>query len=1452
MSRRLFFNGFLPGLFLLSCSFGIEPQAADRATLDLTGAWQYQKVSELNYPPPANWLSTTVPGYLSGGPYEKAWFRRSVTLPGSLDRQRVKLRFGGVKYNSTVRVNGQVVGGCTNGYNPFVLDITATALPGQVNEILVGLTDWTGLFSTPVDFSNLAPGEGYRDRAKDVVVAPIGGHFDLYGLWEPVSIELVPEVSVADVFVQPSHRHQRIEVRVRLRNESGGAATVALRNRVLDTTAGGLVLPPLEVLLAAGSTTEVEVSAPWPDPRRWNLDDPHLNHLETSLEIAGAATDAVTNRFGFREFWVSGESFHLNGTPLHLRATSCWPPVQFMDRAAIRAVLEEVKAGNNNAFRLHTQPWPKLWYEVADEVGLLIVEEAAVWCDPRAYRLSDPVFWAHYAEHLTAAVERDRNHPSIVLWSLENEILHCGGDGLYAGTANELAELGRLVKSLDPTRPITYEADLDPGGVADVLGLHYPHEYPDHVLWPDTAYWMDQPITKRYAPGGTWKWDRTKPLYIGEYLWVPETAAQTLTILHGDVAYADPRGYRNLAKALTWRMQTEAYRDYGVSAFCPWTMFEDPAAGPGPLGLNPAENLLYQTQAAAYEANAVFVREYDSRFFAGETVSRTLKIYNDTPAPGTFTLRWGTGADLSTRLLTLEPAGRTTEVVTFSVPTQSGTFAFRVELLRDGMPVYSNTLPYVAVAKSALRLQPGIRLGLFDPVGATAALFRREGVTFQTVTNLLTDPCETFSVLVVGRNGLVADPLPEVGLDSVADRWQRFAQRGGWVLVLEQTDYPRWMPLGLALIDEPTHFAFPVADHPVVAGLTPEDLRWWRENHRVADRTIRIPSRGNFRVLAHVGANDGLERAVLLESRWGRGGLLCSQGRLIEAYDTEPMAGRLLQRLLDSCTPAAERSRPAALLTEANSAAAATLGHIGLLAERIAGHVAETDLTRYHAVLVAGDTNTWNEAQSNLQRLTQYARAGGILWLHRPPETFLNAVASSLLQDLTWETSLPLPVLRSDAAQPPGWFTSHDLYWADDPGSWSRAAVLSSNIACRAYRAQFTLTNHTTLPVENMPVKSTGQSVSGGWALYQNGYVAQTISVSEAGRYLFGVQARGTPALGVYPRLVLRIDGVFADVVGVSSASYRLFTLGATLSAGSHELTLEFDNDAWNPPNEDRNLYLDFVRYGRATAADGAEWLTRPGVLARIESGEGTILLDEIQWENPGKHLTKAERLLSSLLTSFDIAMLPSRGLRLEAESMTPMGFGAGSSATNQGLFWYYAAGRLESRVRFNATGRYSFDVTALGTPAAGGWPRIELRINGSLRGTIEVNNANLSTYRLQLNVNAGTHTVAFAYVNDFYQPPEDRNVALDSIWIQPEPRPEILDATFQPEPAQLSLSWTSAAGQTNDLEFSPDLSASGWTTLTSVVSAGLIARWVDEGSASGTPPASAERPRGFYRLRTR
>ncbi len=1447
MTNRPWIRGavWLAGLWIWGL---LTPRLAARESLDLSGVWQYQEVSQLQYPPPSSWQTLTVPGYLEGYNYERAWFRKVFLLPASFSGQRIKLEFGGVKFDSSVWVNGQAVGGRLNGYDAFALDITGAALPGQTNELLVAVSDWTALFATAVSFDGLEPGVSPRSHVRDTILAPIGGRYDLYGIWQPVRIDAVAAVSVADVFAMPSVRQGKLGIRIEVRNETEAPQPVLLSNAVRDGDAVALALPDQTLVLGPMTTNRIDVEQVWPGVRRWSPADPHLYEIETRIRIGGAAVDTVRTRFGFRELWAEGEHLVLNGTRIHLLATSCWPPARPLEEGAIRRILLDVKAGNNQAFRLHTQPWDKTWYRVADEVGLLIVEEAAVWCDPRAYRLGDPVFWKNYADHLEAAVRRDRNHPSIVMWSLENEILHCGGGSIAAGTAGELARLGGQVKELDPTRLITYEADLDPDGAADVIGLHYPHEYPENHLWPDTAWWMDRPIPKDFAPGGQWKWERDKPLYVGEFLYVPGTAAADFTILFGDAAYADVSRCRDLAKEMTWQMQIEAFRDYGVSAMCPWTMFEDPAVSSSDLDLRTNLNRLYQAQRAAYHPNAVFVRERDSRFFPGEPVARTLIVLNDTLEPGLFTLEWRCGDQSGTRSFTMEAAGRRSETVVFAAPSGLGSFEWSFELKRGDATVFSDARACVVRPQTALAVPAGIRLGVFDPSGETAALFRRLGLAFEVATNLSSASYGSTDVLVIGRNALTQEGVLEVGRSSVAGRWEQFMDGGGWIVVLEQTVYPDWMPLELSLEESAAHFAFPVRDHPLVEGLGESDLRWWRGDHRVADRVLRIPSRGNFRVAAHVGSRRGLEYAALIEGGIGRGGLIASQFRLVERFDREPVASALLQRVL-SC--ACERrltwaSRPLGIAVEGGSSAERVLGDLGVLGEPVMGQLRQLDPMRHPVVWVGGGDMVWSEAVETLPGLARYVDRGGWLVLHRPSEAFLGAGASSLLGGIEWAPETADWVLRRAVEGDGSHLTSHDLHWVEQVGNWDRAEVLSTNVARRAYRKSFNASVLGIVEAEAMPIKTTGAAVSSGWALYSNGHLAQTIQFPATGAYLFAAVARGTLAMGIGPRLALRIDGAVVDAVSVATNSWRTYSMMADVSAGSHELALVFDNDEYRPP-EDRNLYLDQIRFGLDPNPGSVRLLTRPGCVASLARGAGGILLDEIRWEDEEINRVKAERAVSTILSDLGVGLRVPVRLRLEAESMRPVEMAA--VTTNAGVVYCNSNGRLETRVVFADTANYTFELLARGMPAAGLDPLVELRVDGVNRKTFAVGAGSFQRYAVELRIVRGAHTVAVAFVNDFYAPPEDRNVAIDRLTITPETSPRMRRIGIEPEGGEVHIGWETPAAKACEVLVQGDAVGSGWQAVERLEAGASWRTWVDDGTQTGGLPGASGRR--FYRVRT-
>jgi len=276
-------GGVLALLVLLVGLAGSPPRAvAGRVEMDLSGIWQYQNVTNLSFPPSNNWQTVTVPGFLSGWQYNHAWFRCVFTPPSSMAGTQLKLRFGGAKFNSQVYLNGTFIGSYLNGYEPFDFDVTAAANAGQTNELIVGVTDWTATFSTNVDFSGLPANQDPRNYVQNVIRAPIGGRYDLYGLWQPVKLLSVPAVAIADVFLMPSVRTQQLTVRLTLRNDGATAQSVNVTNRVFAGATAALTLPSQQLTIPPGLTS-VDISAAWTNAHWWSHFDPYLYSLQTTV-----------------------------------------------------------------------------------------------------------------------------------------------------------------------------------------------------------------------------------------------------------------------------------------------------------------------------------------------------------------------------------------------------------------------------------------------------------------------------------------------------------------------------------------------------------------------------------------------------------------------------------------------------------------------------------------------------------------------------------------------------------------------------------------------------------------------------------------------------------------------------------------------------------------------------------------------------------------------------------------------------------------------------------------------------------------------------------------------------------------------------------------------------------------------------------------------------------------
>lgn len=1384
-------------LLLSSIGFIVPTFAATRQEVSLNGAWEMVKVRSLDAPPPASgWQPFNVPGVVSGHDYERAWFRRKFSAPSQWQGKRVFVHFGGVKYHSRVFVNGQHVGGCFNGYDAFELDVTDAVRFGAENELRVGVHDWTGIFTgAPVNFGEVRGRDELRSVPRDRLLAPIGGHFSMFGLWDDVTLRVVPPVHFREIFVRPSVRKQRLEVDVTVVNAGCEPFAGTIEGRIFPYDGSprdadgqwqargkvAAVFPAMKVGVSPGQQKSLTLRLNKPPLQWWSPHQPRLYVLE--LRFDKSDSDVRRERIGFRELWVQGGDFYFNGAKIHLLATSWWPPTTPPATADIAAQMRAIKRMNAFCFRTHTQPWQRRWYEVADEVGLLMIPEGAVWNDDDVYRVNDPVFWQNYAAHLKAMVRTLRNHPSVVMWSLENEFYGARAKD-NTPVEDELARLGTLVKREDPTRPITYESDGDPGGVADVIGLHYPNEYPERRLWPNDAFWMGTPRLIHGGGGMFWDekpflWDRRKPLYIGEYLWVPSRDPAPHTVFFGDEAYKDHAAYRTLGKAFAWRMQMLAYRHDEVSGQSPWTVIEH-----GPLD---ERNPCWVAHRDLYRPLAAFLREFDSRFFAGETVTRTVEIFNDTFADQprtqfhwslwdgkkavaqgsqTMDLKSGDHREWTLRVLMPRVQARTRLTLRLTLRV-NGAEHFREDYAMDVFP------------RPQRWSLPNGRLFLYDPKGSLRRVWERDKVPFRgldkdALLHLLEfewDRLKDGGILVIGPGALTrvagqeSTPIIGVGSEYKArlDAWLKAHWR---VLVLEQTDAASdWLPVRLS--GQSSTMAFPqMPSHPVLRGLSAEDFRWWRGDHLVSHHEPLRPVQGGGRALVVSGTEQGLSHAPLLEVPQGDSVYLLCQLQVVSKLETEPVARLLLERMIHYL---ATYSPPrGATLCFGPPALQQQLTRLGVEWRPLKDwrSLRSPDV---QLLILQADGETLAQHAATLR---SFLEAGGQVFVHRPPPQDFDRVRAALHLPLEMQPYRG-PALRAEgvgakqiASPLLESLTREDLYWLErhEGSPWS-STPLASDAAEGIFARRVEVLGGTTFEAER-DVELEGAIV---WAEGEGVLFATVgrghwkLNLPETGSYVLGLTASGTPVDNVYPMAEVFLDDQRIGALYVGSRTPRLYTIPFQAKAGEHRLTVAFTNDANRPP-EDRNLFVDKFVWARDTGDANLENLTVPAALVRLPVGKGNLILSAVRWDDAGRNQRRAQRFVSSLLTSLGARFRgQTRTSVVEAERMEPQ----------PNLPWFRreadhvymgSSGYMEGRVRVAAAGRYRVWLWARGTPADDEYPIVALELNGKEIGRVECASDDWSAHLLTVELPEGEFVLRLRFTNDRFGPTGDRNVWIDRL----------------------------------------------------------------------------------------
>ena len=425
---------------------------------------------------------------------ELAWLRREFKVPEDWGDRRIVLHFEAVSGDCEVRVNGQVLARNGDKFLPFVVDVTAAVRFAAPNELLVGVR--------AMRFFNLPGRFGQFTHPTGAWWAGENGAAGIFGIWQDVFLLGLPPLRAQDVFVLSLLTENLLRAEIGLRNETGRACDLSVEARVVPWLPSGeadvLTAPerrggfgdtvvlafaqPAAARVEPGATTSVRLDqAIHGELSLWSPESPNLYGLVVEVKSGGKVVDRLVTRFGWRQFGFDGsQRFTLNGKARRLNIELChfFGVAHLSPRHAL-AWYRMLKDCNINAVRLHAMPYPRFYLELADELGILVHDETAIYGSHANFNLDAPVTWERFAGHLERLVRRDRNHASVFGWSVENEILNAlkirtQDTKEHAAVRDRFVPLVESVRRLDPTRPwISSDGGYEWGDIYPVVLAHY-------------------------------------------------------------------------------------------------------------------------------------------------------------------------------------------------------------------------------------------------------------------------------------------------------------------------------------------------------------------------------------------------------------------------------------------------------------------------------------------------------------------------------------------------------------------------------------------------------------------------------------------------------------------------------------------------------------------------------------------------------------------------------------------------------------------------------------------------------------------------------------------------------------------------------------------------------------------------------------------------------------------
>lgn len=999
----------------------VQPGADGRAWTVLNGLWQYapweeDSVSEDDRLLPVSkldadlgklrWWAYKAPGRREKQMPEQTFahrylLRARISVPAEAKAKSVFLDVQRAGMLISVFMNGIYCGNSDKAFlTAWQVDISKAVKPGAVNELVLVVKDaYYSLNPIGDATAEVLGNRRYWGIPIEYLQSNQGvsGRMDWpmnrdpkSGIHEPASLVVCGPVYADDVFPQTSITQKKLDLDVVVRNPGGKPATLTVRNRIVPWNGGKggkaeLVLPEAQAAVPANGVKELKLSSPWPNPTLWWPDAPHLYWVETEIVQGGEVIDLKRTRFGFREWDWSTKDFKLNGIVWPL-----WADLAENGSSPEKQVEHFHKVNQNLLRYWHDGGFGGLTRREAmdyyDENGLIVrtsgtfdgqianyggglveFDTSKPKDDRGRYpRKAKTRFWDAWRDHLTYWVKEERNHPSILIWSLENEIAYINVNnlGLYHECEPELTKAAMLVKQVDPTRP----SMVDGGNCLrdeslEVNGGHYTELNNVGMRdFPDAAYTTDYQEDPERPQRGAWRVVPDRPFFGGEIYFAEGYTTDRFATIGGEKCFIG-RGETADARGIWGKILVEGYRWAGVAAYQFWK---------GSEGSHHYWN--------SWSPIAILCRQWNWSWNSGETITRDLRVFNATRFNDPIEASWqitidGKRIDGGKKTFNIPAGEHETFQISFTCPKAKklATGSFELTASRKGEVVFEDKKAVRVLAPEHIKLRgPGTgKLAVFDPKGSLRAWLDDRGEKYAPINSLDAVPAGA-EVILVGADAIQPDKAADPVLYGLASQGKR-------VVVLDQANPLKFRAIPADL--KPTDYVGRIGfsqdlSHPIFQGLTQTDFFTWGNDHVVYRNAYRKGAKGG-RSLLH--CDDGLGYTALFESQVADGLLILCQldmgGKLARGGVPEQIMANMFNYAA-AYTPVRKDSR---VVFAAGDPRAELLGKVALkhepakdaMSALVDGQVAVVDATPGNIKALAG----------NQKRVESFCRSGGWLML---------------------------------------------------------------------------------------------------------------------------------------------------------------------------------------------------------------------------------------------------------------------------------------------------------------------------------------------------------------------------------------------------------------------------------------------------------------------------------------